>query len=82
MDNLSKSVNESADMQNTERIFKCELCIASFNIKGKLMEHKISVHGGKTTFSCEICYVSFAKRYNLNRHLSTVHEEKDPFNNR
>ena len=59
--------------------FKCNICDASFAVKGNLKKHLASVHEGKKPFTCNFCDTSFREKGSLKKHTASVHERKKPF---
>ena len=59
-----------SDVHENKREFKCEICSAAFNSKGRLNLHMI-VHDNKRDFSCSICSKCFKRKDNLKNHIAT-----------
>ena len=59
--------------------FKCEICDASFRVKGSLNKHVSIVHEGKKQFLYDICNANFGQKSDLNKHVATVHDGKKQF---
>ena len=57
----------------------CDVCSSSFESKGDLKRHIVSVPERKNPFKCDICCSAFSQKINLKAHVSSVHEGKMPF---
>ena len=54
-----------------QKIWQCELCEKTFNIKSNLNRHTKTTHINK--FECEICHLSLANIHTYRRHLYQTH---------
>ena len=64
-------------LQESDKIFKCEICIKTFKKEITLKNHISSVHEGVNPHKCDICGKSFKFSHYLKRHISSVHEGKN-----
>ena len=67
MDNNDKS----SDIQ--EKVFQCDFCDSSFNLRKNLTRH-YKIHTGERPFECDICNKRFSRPDTLKKHFRIVHK--------
>ena len=57
-----------------DRVYQCEHCDFSHDMKSKYFEHLKDFHDGKQLNRCDLCDTTFTRRSNLMSHIKQVHE--------